>query len=1144
VSDVEYRANLNITATDSTDPTIRAMVERLKSYGYSAEQANRVARGGFQLTTEEAKKLGQAVDETAHKHRDAGQKAVEHANYATEAYAKLGSQIKEAFSIVAVEEFTRRSYINFANMQEQMTRLRLSTGATTDELKHVQEQVEELAAATGVSAEKMIRAFRDFQTRSGLSPDEVRKIFEPMQQFADLTETSVNSATRLTTAAMKDLGVKLEEIPKLMGVWSTTLDGIGNEFATVAPRMMADMDRIGLHGVEAAGQLSAVFKETATALGSPMQAARGLQEILRDISDPRSKIGFLMQGDIEAMRAGHGDFLDLMDSLNNKRKDLLREFGNDRVGFEAAWRDMLPSESARRFVDIQSKVSQESRRYYQQAVHDANDLKDRHLALELEGGGALRKLSAAWDILQNSVGLLLERLGASEALTNLANELERIAKAIKAITEADYSKLPELLFGGHGTPEHPDLMGQAAGALNRAIGEAMKPTPQGTKPVPLNIPFMQEGGVVDQPTLAMVGEGGPEAVVPLGKARTAQERQETEAAQMWTRIHALAMGEQKRMPTDFGQMSDEELQKYIEAQGGRGTFGAPGPGGGMQAYAAGMGRAGPRGTGAGGQQTTGGGGPVGAPPVPFPEMAPAWAKTGGETGDWRAGGLESQAGAPGAAWPFPTGGRVGAGVAQRQGGRGGLDPTAFFQRATEMFRGGPLHGFIPRDAARWGITTGAPEEWARLFLATAQQESSLQPGAAGGGLFQMGPRDLANYGVRGAVTDPAAQMQAAYNQWAKYIPQFGAISEPGRGPGTYSGWGGAGAYFGSMRYGPGWHGRAPDIAKWMDWAGGVAGAAGGAPPSAGGPLTPSITPSQVTGAPSGTSPGAMSAPSGRDPLAFIMHHTAGRGTPGGVVADWQRSRPGVGTQYIMDREGNIHDVRSEFGYGGTSHISQAHTPREFQRQGITNPNILGMEIIAKDDRDLTDAQVDSAARFIAKNYPDIPIYGHGEVNPGHREATEGSRVVNRIREMRQSGEWAKLVEEQRGGGGGATQTARAPTQAWPEGGRVAGPGLGAARGISRVGGEGDTPAAAVRRRFPGAAAGSPQERIEGTFDHIHDQHQQLRSALEKPVKMSVEAEMPKVAPARHTFARARQWNQHKQASRREAHETLADTGPM
>jgi hypothetical protein len=146
--------------------------------------------------------------------------------------------------------------------------------------------------------------------------------------------------------------------------------------------------------------------------------------------------------------------------------------------------------------------------------------------------------------------------------------------------------------------------------------------------------------------------------------------------------------------------------------------------------------------------------------------------------------------------------------------------------------------------------------------------------------------------------------------------------------------------------------------------------------------------------------------------------------------------------------------------------------------------------------------------------------------------------------MRQSGEWAKLVEEQRGGGGGATQTARAPTQAWPEGGRVAGPGLGAARGISRVGGEGDTPAAAVRRRFPGAAAGSPQERIEGTFDHIHDQHQQLRSALEKPVKMSVEAEMPKVAPARHTFARARQWNQHKQASRREAHETLADTGPM
>ena len=32
------------------------------------------------------------------------------------------------------------------------------------------------------------------------------------------------------------------------------------------------------------------------------------------------------------------------------------------------------------------------------------------------------------------------------------------------------------------------------------------------------VPFLAEGGVVKKPTLAMIGESGPEAVVPLNKA--------------------------------------------------------------------------------------------------------------------------------------------------------------------------------------------------------------------------------------------------------------------------------------------------------------------------------------------------------------------------------------------------------------------------------------------------------------------------------------------------------------------------------------------------------------------------------------------------------------------------------------------------
>src|SRR4029453_9449232 len=39
----------------------------------------------------------------------------------------------------------------------------------------------------------------------------------------------------------------------------------------------------------------------------------------------------------------------------------------------------------------------------------------------------------------------------------------------------------------------------------------------------------------------------------------------------------------------------------------------------------------------------------------------------------------------------------------------------------------------------------------------------------------------------------------------------------------------------------------------------------------------------------------------------------------------------------------------------------------------------------------------AARQFIATNYPDVPGYGHGEVNPGHKLADEGLMVVRAIR---------------------------------------------------------------------------------------------------------------------------------------------------
>jgi muramidase (phage lysozyme) len=143
---------------------------------------------------------------------------------------------------------------------------------------------------------------------------------------------------------------------------------------------------------------------------------------------------------------------------------------------------------------------------------------------------------------------------------------------------------------------------------------------------------------------------------------------------------------------------------------------------------------------------------------------------------------------------------------------------------------------------------------------------------------------------------------------------------------------------------------------------------------------------------------AVTGVGGNAPKAFIMHHTGGRGTLQGVL-DTLRKR-GLGVQYIMDRDGMIHQV----GGPGEHNIMAGWGP---QGAGLSNQNIVGMEVIANDDSDITPAQVASAQQFIRTYYPNTPVYGHGQVNPGHKQATEGMTIVNAINADRkqQGGVW-------------------------------------------------------------------------------------------------------------------------------------------
>jgi hypothetical protein len=178
------------------------------------------------------------------------------------------------------------------------------------------------------------------------------------------------------------------------------------------------------------------------------------------------------------------------------------------------------------------------------------------------------------------------------------------------------------------------------------------------------------------------------------------------------------------------------------------------------------------------------GGPTTAVPAgPTTPGGRAGAAAGGAVGAGYAA-VRAALAPPGAAQPPSAGGiQVGA--------EGKVDPQQLYRAAVERYKNSPLNGFVPKDGPQFGITKGTPEEWARLSLAGAMQESSLNANEPGGGLFQFEADDLARYGVKGAVNDPNAQLEAQIRQYEGSIPKAGAI----RGPDNT----GAAAYFGSIR---------------------------------------------------------------------------------------------------------------------------------------------------------------------------------------------------------------------------------------------------------------------------------------------------------------------------------------------------------
>jgi hypothetical protein len=218
-------------------------------------------------------------------------------------------------------------------------------------------------------------------------------------------------------------------------------------------------------------------------------------------------------------------------ALDKKKAELESMFDLDRINLQAALSRKLSAEDELR-VKILQKLADGTKKAVDEAERYADVLK------VIEDGqittGEIEMLATKWGITTTEVLLYLRALfAANDELRKMLALLDEISKKKIPLGQTfDYQqqqfetttskRFQEAVLTG----EAPNELGQEVfenlrkEGLNAAMaGSSARYTAQAVDYFQklFDVPRMADGGIVNQPTLALIGEAGSEAVIPLDK---------------------------------------------------------------------------------------------------------------------------------------------------------------------------------------------------------------------------------------------------------------------------------------------------------------------------------------------------------------------------------------------------------------------------------------------------------------------------------------------------------------------------------------------------------------------------------------------------------------------------------------------------
>jgi hypothetical protein len=376
-----------------------------------------------------------------------------------------------------------------------------------------------------------VKLMQSLDKYAGSAEEQTKTFAGQLQSFkisaGEATETLgqgfLTAASIIATGSdeLDVFGLKLE---KAATTASDLAVGLSLEFAKEGLGAYLDLAQIGLEGlVGDSNALQRIQKQGNKLTEERILKEKGLYGLSGSVLSELEKQGKTtkrqltyseilkkIQADILAREKATTKEKRAQQELEKKKAELSAMFDLDRINLQAALSRKLSAEDELR-VKILQKLADGTKSAVDEAQRYADVLK------VIEDGqittGEIEMLSQKWGISTTAVRLYLEQLlksndelrkmlGLMDELKNKQLELLR-AQVQTSISQIrpQMNQLQEII-----------LRANVQESLTKAA-----PAVQGLKDILAGIPRMADGGIVNQPTLALIGEAGSEAVVPLDR---------------------------------------------------------------------------------------------------------------------------------------------------------------------------------------------------------------------------------------------------------------------------------------------------------------------------------------------------------------------------------------------------------------------------------------------------------------------------------------------------------------------------------------------------------------------------------------------------------------------------------------------------